>query len=255
MERSNRQRLRILAMSVCRKGMRESGTNPARIILAQEAIDAGRADRSSCVLFPAGYVCGVDEDEAYNAAANIVKAAKSKRIAVVVGADVTAFPRGSKRKGGKRDHADLDEQVESGTMPFYVMAWSPGGRIRWWRQRSYKHGRFTRDADERRVLRVGAHDVDVVICGEMFNRAIRDALAAQPRSSALLLPVHCTKELRFARALQFFAEQLEVSTVMSAHQANGGGHAWLHGGSARIRNSPIPIDADGQRAILSAFTA
>jgi hypothetical protein len=180
---------------------------PERVELLSEVI--GLQTGGDLIVLPAGAVRAADEAGVRKAAAPLIAAAKKVRAAVIVGVDAEP-PRRTARG-----------RVKNGTLPYFLVAWSPDDGVKVWRQRSLTGGNATDVPEvmlaERRVLHVAGMKVAPVACGEIYNPAIRAGVAE-------LMPTAAVLSAHFAAGARHWAPQdclrkLGVPSVRSVHSA------------------------------------
>ncbi|MBZ4419837.1 hypothetical protein [Myxococcus sp. RHSTA-1-4] len=175
-------------------------------------------------MFPAGYFFAADLAEARELANQLAAVARQNALAVVLGVD-TCDTEASKEGEAKRGSEHTEVLVAQGHLPFFILGWSPGmpNPIEW-RQRSTTGNNWklapalTRGA--RRILEVHGRSVDVVACGEGFNRALRFSIEQDPkRTAAIVIAAHTSQGSRIWNATKYFASDLGLPTLLSVHQA------------------------------------
>lgn len=164
--------MQIVATIVGQTSFCDRHTNTARVTQAQELFKRLTA-RPALVVLPAGYLAvplRADKEQLIGVATPLLETAKSLRIGVVIGID-KASPSTASQSSAARE-----------PWPYFVVAWAPGLRCpRVWRQRSgfgrAKASEQSETSTEARVLRFGAIQIEILICGEGFNPTMRNAIA------------------------------------------------------------------------------
>jgi hypothetical protein len=216
--------LRVVSMMMDMEGWHDLRGNEARLQLADEAMTWMRdVARAHLILFPAGYLYASTLSEARELAERIVALARQRSIAVVLGVDISntgELKRGLSKAGSK----DTDLLVTQGLLPFFLFAWSPGmpSSVEW-RQRSTTSENWALaplpERGERRILKVNGQWVDVVACGEAFNRELRVGIGQNPEKTvAVVIAAHTAQGSRIWNATEYFASSVGLPTLLSVHQ-------------------------------------
>jgi len=195
---------------------------------------------------PAGYLRSVDgtTPSVRTAASELLSAARSLKLAMIVGVDACS--------NGERKKLGLEQSVAAGTLPFFAVAWAPGMREPIvWQQRSTTSTdwRSTPPAlhAEVRILRVGDRDVAPVLCGEAFSGAVRGGVVNRGASLAVLL-AHGAAGLRHWQALRWFSTN-GVDCVRSVHAKDAAENALWR------RRSKVPPSVGAHRTEAKDFWA
>jgi hypothetical protein len=244
--------LTIVSTMVGFEGWREQPGNKARLLLAEQVmIWAREKARAHLIVFPAGFLCATDVAEARALAGRAMALAKQRSLAVVVGVDLCTtgeFQRGL----GKVGSEDIDLLVSQGQLPFFLYAWSPYmPTLTEWRQRSTtgENGELVppKESCERRLLKVHGHWVDVVACGEGFNRALRASIEQDPKkTAAVVIASHTYQGSRIWNATQHFSSVVGLPTLLSVHQVGS------QYGQMRLPSSADYVDAQMHESFGSA---
>jgi hypothetical protein len=153
--------MRVVMTTVGSKGPAEDETqNCNRINAGNEAMDIAKSSGADILILPAGFLFHNNSKSRHEIAGAIIDKARKLKLAVVFG---------------------IDGMDDSDRIQAYGYAWSPTENITYcWKQRS-SNSQDQWDisqqlCDEVRLLRLKCGDVGVLLCGELFNKRIRDAL-------------------------------------------------------------------------------
>jgi hypothetical protein len=156
--------MKIVTTTVSKEGF----ALKSRFAAFKEALEKAKNEGVQLLCLPGGYFCVKSETEFKHAESRIVQEAKSAGIAVAVGIDRFQGAKSKKKKGTPIPY----------TEPSFVVTWSPQQRKQRWRQRSStrKDQRFISDKDCARsqTLSVSGRKVEILACGEIFNKRIRN---------------------------------------------------------------------------------
>ncbi|WNG26170.1 hypothetical protein F0U62_20690 [Cystobacter fuscus] len=222
--RSDDSLLRVVSMMADLETRCDLLGNEARLRIAEEVMDwAKDSARAHLAVFPAGYFSVSNLTEGRTLFKTVLRQAEQRHLAVVLGVDKCASGTTAKASS-KTGREDIDLLVEKGQLPFWLFAWAPGMPAHAeWRQRSTTgHNGWlapSPECSERRLLSINGHLVDVVACGEGFNRTLRASIGQEPRkSSAVVIAAHTSKGSRIWNATRHFANDLRQPTLLSVHQ-------------------------------------
>ena len=156
---------------------RDPTHNLRRHTLLRELLTRLAAERVAFVAIPAGYITVTTEDQVTLAAAEIADLVEACGVGVIGGVDVVHPKR------GKAD-IETDELVREGRLPYFGFAAFPTSvtaEVLTWRQANTTSGNADHAPDEalptaERVVAVGGTTVLPLLCGELYNRRIREAL-------------------------------------------------------------------------------
>ena len=206
--------------------------NQWRLATLEEGLAKARERGVDLMCLPGGYfLCpaGLPE-EAYASypfcaldtlVGEVIGLAERHNVALAVGLD-----RNDKKEGGEHFR-----EVASATLGWFALCWSPGEEgHRLWRQRSVTSGDqwWCPDAlcREVRSVRVGDGSVEVLMCGELFNRQIREAIATREHKPVAVVDlVHRLQGFRATEALKAVSEG-EVHAFCSGHAGKRGAVKW-----------------------------
>ena len=171
--------MKIAATTVGTRGPETPAQNQQRLEAARHALRAAKELGSDVLVLPGGYFVTYDHRSGDDMAKSLINEAKKLGLAVLFGADehnTKPVQLGAKIK------AKLQKQTaEWWPDPMYGYAWSPTeNKIHCCRQRSISSKDQwsvpTNVCEQVRTFMIGAESLGVLICGEIFNQRIRDAL-------------------------------------------------------------------------------
>ncbi|CAN5398905.1 hypothetical protein BH09MYX1_BH09MYX1_59880 [soil metagenome] len=231
-------------------GWRVAGGNAHRTLAARAAIDWAVARSADLVVFPAGYLrarAGTPES-VREAGAEVLRLARRHRIAIVLGVDACAPEVRS---------PDV-AIVARGKLPFFVLAWSPDEKsVAVWRQRSTtsRDARAVSDeaSDDVRLLVVRGTNVGVVLSGEGFNAAIREAMVAAEPALAVM-PAHVAGGLRHWQALGWLRDN-GVPALRAVHAGDAAENVLWRGEGKESALEVESFESNEQRLEASLFAA
>jgi hypothetical protein len=164
------------------------------------------------IVLPAGFFSASGAQARGAIAQSLVNTAKQLDIAVVFGVD-------QEMKSLSRDYS---REIQGGQLPFYGYAWSPSENVTYcWAQRSTNSKNQwwapERVCTEMRLLGIGDGSVAVLMCGEIFNQRIRQALSTyQPRAKVVVDVAHVGSGFRVFQGMKALA-RLGLPSVCSVH--------------------------------------
>lgn len=205
--------MKVVTTTVGTKAPQGEHANQQRLRAAENAaVKAANNLRADALLLPSGFFTARASDIRADIANSLLGIAKRLGIAIVFGVD--------------QEVKDLSTQWEyyigGNGLPFYGYAWSPSEDvIHCWRQRSTSSHDQWGVPDERcrqpRLVRIGDETLAILMCGEIFNQRIRDALAnhaTQPKVVGDL--AHTARGFRVWQGMKKLAE-LGLACVCSVH--------------------------------------
>lgn len=156
---------------------RDPTHNLCRHTLLRELLTRLAVERVAFVAIPAGYITVATEDQVTLAVAEIADLVEACGVGVIGGVDVVHPKR------GKAD-VETDELVTEGRLPYFGFAAFPtsvSAEVPTWRQASTTSGNADLAPnnalpDVARVVTVRGTTVFPLLCGELYNRRIREAL-------------------------------------------------------------------------------
>ena len=169
--------MKIAATTVGTQGPETPAQNQQRLIAAKQALIAAKELDADVLVLPGGFFVTYDHRSSDDTAKSLINEARKLGLAIVFGIDVDSTePSNSGTKGKKQQ-----SRTQSSLFPMYVYSWSPtDNKELCWQQRSiFAIGRqepLINAYDEFRPVKIGAETLAVLLCGEIFNQHIRDAL-------------------------------------------------------------------------------
>jgi hypothetical protein len=199
--------MKMATTTVSRKGFGDSVAFESRFAVYEEALQKGKAAGVQLPCLPGGYFCVESEAGVEKAKSRIVQAARTNGIAVAVGIDCP------------QTNPNTDYLVQTRALTSFAVTWSPEQDDQVWRQRSVnsKDQFYVSDEDcgRRQTLRVAGKEIEVLSCGELFNKRIRNSIIARHPSAVIDLS-HNGKGFRADPSLKLLAEE-GMYTFCSTH--------------------------------------
>jgi len=204
--------MKLATTTVSYEGYAHEAWNVKRLSVAEHAVEKARELGAQVLVLPGGFFTTRTSEARDSIAASLINVAKGQNIAVIFGVDQDT-----------KHLNDYTPAIRSGTLPFYVYVWSPTdeGPPHPWNQRSTNSENQRHVPEEHcrdvRFLRVGDDTIAVLICGEIFNKRIRRALADyHPRPKVVVDVAHQGYRFRVERGMEKLAEE-GLSSVCSVH--------------------------------------
>jgi hypothetical protein len=154
----------------------------------------------------------LDEKDMKKLAKHLVKKAKKHNIAIAVGIDVGSKLKSKKRKNDK--------------FKVFVICWTPVDKKDYycWLQRSSKSKDYKNASDEEKegyreshTLPVQNGCVEILVCGELFNPIIRNAIIGRRNKIAAVIDLaHISAGLRLAGSMKILARN-GITSLCSVH--------------------------------------
>jgi hypothetical protein len=219
--------------------------NPERMRLA-ERISGFTKSTADVVLLPAGFLAAKAEREVKRHAESLAEVfGKQVLLAGVDEIDGTHSTSKAPRSGKSKDAAGNGEG-----RPFWVFASRDGKLIGGpWQQRSALSGDAVSDPAPR-CVQVGKATIGVMICGELYNRAIADHLA-EAKPDLVVDLAHLSMK-RFTKSLHRVAEVVECPVFHVQHVALGSRTATKWTASAQEARGDRAVDWASYREPASA---
>lgn len=247
--------IRLVSVIAGDVGFGEPAANKVRTLIGKEIVKWASDVDADLVTFPAGYVraTGSGAGSALATARHLVSAARSLKLAIMVGVDVGA----QKKKADRKSQGQA--RVPKGQLPFFAVAWAPGMVAPVvWRQRSTTSRNWKSvpqvEWKAPREITVRGKRMAVALCGEAFSRALRTVLLERsPRPSVVLIPAHTARGSRHSNALRFFGEH-GVAALRAVHaQDRADNYLWF----GAKKRKPVKRESfgskDGSWAEASVF--
>jgi len=214
--------MKIVMTTVGTKGPGEKRQNEERLGAAERALRTSNKLGADLIVLPAGYFTASNASTRNAIAQSLVGMAKEVGIAIIFGVD-------QEIKSLSRDYGP---EIQKGGLPFYGYAWSPSENILYcWSQRSTNSRNQWWAPEgvcrEVRLLSVRNERVAMLMCGEIFNYRIRDALVDyRPRPEIVVDVAHIGAGFRVAQGMNVLARLLKVLGIeevkVTGRTADGG---------------------------------
>lgn len=204
--------MKITTTIVGRKGPEGERRNEERLAAAKRALEKATNLGADLIVLPAGFFTAHSAQTRNAVVQSLISMAKDLGIALIFGADQEV-------KSLSRDYR---REIQKGGLPFYGYAWSPTENIlHSWPQRSTNNQNQwwapERVCKEVRLVTIRDESVAVLLCGEIFNQRIRDALADhQPRPKVVVDVAHIGSQFRVPQGMKVLA-RLGLPSLCSVH--------------------------------------
>jgi hypothetical protein len=168
--------MRIVAGTVSYEGYGDPSANPTLLGLCSAVLEEARQREAERVCLPGGYLRANGEGDRDVLANAVVAEAKKHGMAVALGIDIAE----------KKIQMGRKEYIRGYRLPWFAICWSPAERVlHCWRERSansrdWRIGR-RETYEEPRQLRLASGNVEILMCGEIFNPYIRSNTAGARR--------------------------------------------------------------------------
>jgi hypothetical protein len=198
--------MRIATTTVSYEGYGDSAAFESLFAAFKEALENAKGERVQVLCLPGGYFWVKSKAEFKRAQSRIVEEARRARIAVAVGMDYSQRKKSKK----KTRSPDTEYLVHTQTLPSFALAWSPRQYRQIWRQRSVnsQDQRLVHEENCRRpqTLRVSGRKIEILTCGELFNKCIRESIIERHPRAVVDLS-HIGKGFRADRSLKLLASK------------------------------------------------
>lgn len=212
--------MKIAATTVGTKEPETPAQNQQRLEAAKKALRKSKDLGADVLVLPGGFFKTYDSQSGRRIADSLINEAERLGIAITFGVDVDNIE--SKRLGAK---AKMPKQTtEWWPDHMYGYAWSPTEKmIHYWRQRSTNGDNQWLVDDKRceevRLLMIDSEALGVLMCGEIFNDRIRDALREhKPRPKVVADLGHEGRWYRVHHGMEALGEGvLGIASMCSLH--------------------------------------
>jgi len=169
--------MKIAATTVGTQGPESPTQNTQRLEAAKQVLIAANELGADVLVLPGGYFTSDDYQSRQRIANSLANEAKRLGIAVVFGVDEESTGPSNSGVKGKKQQSSTGLSL----YPMYAYVWSPtDNKKHWWQQRSIvavkRQKPLINAYAEVRLVKIGAETLAVLLCGEIFNQHIRDAL-------------------------------------------------------------------------------
>jgi len=213
--------MKIAATTVGTQGPETPAQNQQRLEAAKHALIKAKAIEADVLVLPGGFFTSGDSQSREHIANSLISEAKRSDMAVVFGVD--EIGPGSSQVGAKGKWRKQTTGWWPET-PMYGYAWSPTEKAtHCWRQRSTNRTDQWLVDDKRckevRLLMIGDEALGVLMCGEIFNERIRDALRKhEPRPKVVADLGHEGRWYRVHHGMEALAEgEQGIASMCSLH--------------------------------------
>lgn len=204
--------MKLVATTVCRKGPEDERQNQERLRAGELTLEKAVKLEADLLALPTGFFTARSLRAQDAMAYNLISKAKQLGIAIVFGIDREA----------KNPKTDWEILIKGQLLLYYGYAWSPSDNLTYcWQQRSSTSGNQKLVSDEHckevRLLKVSDDYIGILLCGEIFNQRIRNALANHlPRPKVVVDLAHIGAGLRIWQGMKKLAE-LGLASICSVH--------------------------------------
>ena len=211
--------MKIAATTVGTQCPEDSVYNSPRMQAAKQALEKSKKRAAHVLVLPGGYFTADDYQSGQRIANSLVSEAKRLGIAVVFGVDEYNADSVEARLRTKTKAKVQKQTAEWWPDPMYGYAWSPtDNEIHCWRQRSTNSTDQLYVDDKRckevRLLMVNNDALSVLICGEIFNESIRNAIRnCEPRPKVVADLGHKGRGYRVSQGMK----KLGLASMCSLH--------------------------------------
>ena len=169
--------MKVVATTVGSKGPESQVHNQERLDAAKQALIKAKQMLADVLVLPGGFFTSNDYQSRKHIANSLINESKKSDIAVVFGVDEKSIESSNVGVKGKKQQRSTGLSL----YPMYAYAWSPtDNKKHWWQQRSIvavkRQKPLINAYDEVRLVKIGTETLAVLLCGEIFNQHIRDAL-------------------------------------------------------------------------------
>lgn len=216
--------MKIAATTVGTKGPETPAQNQQRLEAAKQALIKSKDLGADVLVLPGGFFNTYDSQSGRRIANSLINEAERLGIAITFGVDVDNIE--SKRRG---ENAKSKSKITKQTTEWwpdhmYGYAWSPTEEmIHYWRQRSTNsdNQRYVDDkrCEEVRLLMIDDEALGVLMCGEIFNERIREALRKhKPRPKVVADLGHEGRWYRVHHGMEALAgDEQGIASMCSLH--------------------------------------
>jgi len=215
--------MRIVTTLFSASNFKRFGANIDRQNQISKTLQWGATQNAHIIVLPAGVLVARHEGEADKIAMQVVSEAQRRNIAVIFGIDEGETKVNNKQKGKRDAKTPLND-------PSLGFAWSPGmSNHSKFVQRCIKGSDEVLEASckEARQISVDGKAVEILICGEMFHKRIREEV--KKRNPHFVFDIGHISMTRASRTLQNISNW-GCATLFSQHLK-------LHGGTFHCFNN------------------
>ena len=215
--------MNVAAGTVSYEGYGKPEQNDQLLKVLEKTLRFASEEDVDLVCFPGGYLSATGEEHRDSLAQQLRDIASAFGLAVAVGVDLSQ----------KNVSQDWTEAVLRNQLPWFAVCWSPvDDCLRCWRQRSSNSYDWRAGSPERyaeiRSLPVRKGTVEILMCGEIFNRKIRENLAGRADAIDVVADLaHTSRGFRAAEGMKAFARG-GVASLCSVHTQKRGGRKYRY---------------------------
>ena len=205
--------MKLITSTVTYKGFEKAHWNKKRLKIAELALEK-TIKLGACVLvLPAGFFTTHTSRARKNITLSLINIARRLNVAIVFGVDQVP----------KNHSKNWKREIKGKGLPWYGYAWSPTENIKYcWSQRSFTSTNQWWSPEKRcsevRLFRIGNEVLAVLMCGEIFNERIRNALAKHhPKPKVVIDIAHYSQGFRVHAGMKVLAKKYRLASVCSVH--------------------------------------
>lgn len=212
--------MKVVATTVGSKGPESQVHNQERLDAAKQALIEAKAMGTDVLVLPGGFFTSNDSQSRKHIANSLINAAKKAEIAVVFGVDEESTETSNVGVKEKRHKGNTGWSL----FPMYAYASSPNdSKVHCWQQRSIfavnRRSVLINAYKEVRLLKIGMETLGVLLCGEIFNQHIQDALKNhEPRPKVIADLVHVGAKFKVHLGMKGLGEgERGLASMCSLH--------------------------------------
>ena len=216
-------KMKIAAGIVSCEGYGNPDANDNLLNIYQQILNESNKKKVDLLCLPGGYLRARSRKDKEELAKSLVENAKNYKIAIAVGIDVidgrSKPVKSSKSRKSKKT-------TSSNNILAFAICWSPAERQNYhcWQQRSRTSSDYKTASNkkketyrEQRTLLVGDGSVEILLCGEVFNRIIRNNVIIRSSDIATVVDlVHDLCGFRATGSMKNLAKN-GLTTLCSGH--------------------------------------
>lgn len=216
--------MKIAATTVGSQGPETPTQNQQRLEAAKQALIKSKDLGADVLVLPGGFFTCDDSQSGRRIANSLINEAERLGIAITFGVDVGNIESNQLGARAKSKSKIPKQTTEWWPDPMYGYAWSPTEKVtHCWRQRSTNNDNQWCVDDKRckevRLLIIGDEALGVLMCGEIFNQRIRDALRNhEPRPKVVADLGHIGDKFRVHWGMKGLGEgEQGIASMCSLH--------------------------------------
>ena len=203
--------MKLISTTVSYEGFNQANQTETLLKIAERAIEKASKLDADILVLPAGFFMCRNSALRDENALSLIEIAKQFNIAIIFGID----------QQEKNLSDDYVQEIIEERLPFWCYAWSRNDGIKYWNQRSTNSAnqKYASDkiCNDLRTITVNGEKLAILMCGEIFNRRIRDTLANNSKNIKVVADVaHKGRQFRIDGSMRILANS-GLSSVCSVH--------------------------------------